>query len=110
MLIKRNGIEQQRKRCRCACSFSVVGFYDDDDAADDIAPNMRTSSRTRAPKQLDHFINAFRQSLDQMEVASQNVIDALLFVFGKRAKKLRLNKVSELIHNSVENLVASTPK
>ena len=29
-----------------------------------------------------------------------NVIDAMLFVFGKRASKLRLNKVSELIHNS----------
>jgi structural maintenance of chromosome 4 len=29
-----------------------------------------------------------------------NVIDAMLFVFGKRAKKLRLNKVSELIHMS----------
>ena len=27
-----------------------------------------------------------------------NVIDAMLFVFGKRAKQLRLNKVSELIH------------
>lgn len=29
-----------------------------------------------------------------------NVIDAMLFVFGKRAKQLRLNKISELIHNS----------
>lgn len=29
-----------------------------------------------------------------------NVIDALLFVFGKRANQLRLNKVSELIHKS----------
>lgn len=29
-----------------------------------------------------------------------NVIDALLFVFGKRATKLRLKKVSELIHKS----------
>ena len=29
-----------------------------------------------------------------------NLIDALLFVFGYRTKKLRLNKVSELIHNS----------
>jgi structural maintenance of chromosome 4 len=29
-----------------------------------------------------------------------NVIDALLFVFGKRAKQLRLNKVKELIHKS----------
>ena len=29
-----------------------------------------------------------------------NVIDAMLFVFGKKAKQLRLNKVSELIHKS----------
>jgi len=29
-----------------------------------------------------------------------NVIDAMMFVFGKRAKQLRLNKVSELIHKS----------
>ena len=29
-----------------------------------------------------------------------NVIDALLFVFGARANKLRLTKVSELIHKS----------
>ena len=29
-----------------------------------------------------------------------NVIDSLLFVFGSRTKKLRLNKLSELIHNS----------
>eukprot|EP01122_Echinamoeba_exundans_P003302 TRINITY_DN13421_c0_g1_i1.p1 TRINITY_DN13421_c0_g1~~TRINITY_DN13421_c0_g1_i1.p1 ORF type:complete len:1298 (-),score=460.87 TRINITY_DN13421_c0_g1_i1:81-3887(-) len=29
-----------------------------------------------------------------------NVIDAVLFVFGRQAKKLRLNKVSEFIHNS----------
>ena len=32
-----------------------------------------------------------------------NVIDALLFVFGKRAKQIRLNKVSELIHKSDEH-------
>jgi len=32
-----------------------------------------------------------------------NTIDAMLFVFGKRAKKLRLNKVSELIHSSTEH-------
>lgn len=29
-----------------------------------------------------------------------NVIDAMLFVFGKSAKKIRLEKLSELIHNS----------
>jgi len=32
-----------------------------------------------------------------------NVIDAMLFVFGKRAKQLRLSKVSELIHNSTDH-------
>ena len=29
-----------------------------------------------------------------------NLIECLLFVFGKRAKRMRLNKLSELIHNS----------
>jgi len=29
-----------------------------------------------------------------------NVIDALLFVFGRRAKQIRLKKISELVHNS----------
>ncbi|KAL5723070.1 Structural maintenance of chromosomes protein 4 [Ranunculus cassubicifolius] len=32
-----------------------------------------------------------------------NVIDSMLFVFGKRAKQMRLNKVSELIHNSTNH-------
>ncbi|GBF90732.1 structural maintenance protein of chromosomes [Raphidocelis subcapitata] len=32
-----------------------------------------------------------------------NVIDAMLFVFGRRAKQLRFNKVSELIHNSTNH-------
>ena len=32
-----------------------------------------------------------------------NVIDAMLFVFGKRAKQLRLSKVSELIHKSSQH-------
>lgn len=32
-----------------------------------------------------------------------NVIDAMLFVFGKRAAQLRLRKVSELIHNSTHH-------
>ncbi|KAI9911828.1 hypothetical protein PsorP6_008876 [Peronosclerospora sorghi] len=31
-----------------------------------------------------------------------NVIDALLFVFGKRASNLHLNKVSELVHRSAD--------
>lgn len=31
-----------------------------------------------------------------------NVIDALLFVFGYRANKMRQGKLSELIHNSAK--------
>ena len=29
-----------------------------------------------------------------------NLIESLLFVFGKRAKRMRLNRLSELIHSS----------
>ncbi|CDW77228.1 structural maintenance of chromosomes protein [Stylonychia lemnae] len=32
-----------------------------------------------------------------------NLIESLLFVFGKRAKRMRLNKLSELIHNSAQH-------
>eukprot|EP00924_Labyrinthula_sp_SR-Ha-C_P005132 snap_masked-scaffold_1-processed-gene-22.57-mRNA-1 protein AED:0.03 eAED:0.03 QI:0/-1/0/1/-1/1/1/0/1250 len=39
-----------------------------------------------------------------------NVIDAMLFVFGKRAKKLRLNKVSQLIHKSSEHPNCNTAR
>jgi len=31
-----------------------------------------------------------------------NLIESLLFVFGKRAKRMRLNKLSELIHSSAQ--------
>ena len=32
-----------------------------------------------------------------------NLIESLLFVFGKRAKRMRLNKLSELIHSSSQH-------
>ena len=32
-----------------------------------------------------------------------NLIESLLFVFGKRAKRMRLNKLSELIHSSAQH-------
>ena len=32
-----------------------------------------------------------------------NCIESLLFVFGKRAKRMRLNKLAELIHSSAEH-------
>ena len=32
-----------------------------------------------------------------------NLIESLLFVFGKRAKQMRLNRLAELIHKSAEH-------
>eukprot|EP01028_Stygiella_incarcerata_P005101 TRINITY_DN2186_c0_g1_i1.p1 TRINITY_DN2186_c0_g1~~TRINITY_DN2186_c0_g1_i1.p1 ORF type:complete len:1295 (-),score=482.64 TRINITY_DN2186_c0_g1_i1:277-3999(-) len=46
------------------------------------------------------FHHSFSAIVGPNGSGKSNVIDAMLFVFGKRAKKLRLSKVSELIHQS----------
>src|SRR5690349_14899175 len=51
-------------------------------------------------REIGPFHKKFSSIVGPNGSGKSNVIDALLFVFGKRAKKLRLNKVSELIHNS----------
>ena len=51
-------------------------------------------------KSIGPFHKSFSSVVGPNGSGKSNVIDAMLFVFGKRAKKLRLNKVSELIHNS----------
>jgi structural maintenance of chromosome 4 len=51
-------------------------------------------------KEVGPFHKCFSAVVGPNGSGKSNVIDAMLFVFGKRAKKLRLNKVSELIHNS----------
>ena len=51
-------------------------------------------------KEIGPFHKCFSSVVGPNGSGKSNVIDALLFVFGKRAKKLRLNKVSELIHSS----------
>jgi len=51
-------------------------------------------------KVIGPFHKCFSSVVGPNGSGKSNVIDAMLFVFGKRAKKLRLNKVSELIHNS----------
>lgn len=51
-------------------------------------------------KQIGPFHKCFSSVVGPNGSGKSNVIDAMLFVFGKRAKKLRLNKVSELIHKS----------
>eukprot|EP01051_Picozoa_sp_SAG22_P002355 SAG22_NODE_103_length_20175_cov_15.280833_19_plen_314_part_00 len=49
------------------------------------------------------FHKSFSSIVGPNGSGKSNVIDALLFVFGKRAKQVRMNKVSELIHNSDEH-------
>ena len=44
------------------------------------------------------FKQSFSSVVGPNGSGKSNVIDAMMFVFGKRAKQLRLNKVSELIH------------
>ncbi|KAF5834905.1 RecF/RecN/SMC N terminal domain-containing protein [Dunaliella salina] len=46
------------------------------------------------------FHKSFSSVVGPNGSGKSNVIDAMLFVFGRRAKQLRFNKVSELIHNS----------
>eukprot|EP00747_Dinoflagellata_sp_TGD_P195072 gnl/TRDRNA2_/TRDRNA2_63218_c0_seq1.p1 gnl/TRDRNA2_/TRDRNA2_63218_c0~~gnl/TRDRNA2_/TRDRNA2_63218_c0_seq1.p1 ORF type:complete len:1377 (+),score=498.50 gnl/TRDRNA2_/TRDRNA2_63218_c0_seq1:64-4194(+) len=46
------------------------------------------------------FHKSFSSIVGPNGSGKSNTIDALLFVFGKRAKKIRLNKISELIHCS----------
>lgn len=54
-------------------------------------------------KRIGPFHKNFSAVVGPNGSGKSNVIDAMLFVFGSRAKKLRLNKVSELIHNSAEH-------
>lgn len=46
------------------------------------------------------FHKSFSSIVGPNGSGKSNVIDALLFVFGKKATKLRLNNISELIHKS----------
>ncbi|KAK8807305.1 hypothetical protein WA158_004064 [Blastocystis sp. Blastoise] len=54
-------------------------------------------------QEIGPFHKSFTSIVGPNGSGKSNVIDALLFVFGKRASKLRLKKVSELIHNSAEH-------
>jgi structural maintenance of chromosome 4 len=51
-------------------------------------------------KTIGPFHKCFSSVVGPNGSGKSNVIDAMLFVFGKKAKKLRLNKVSDLIHSS----------
>eukprot|EP00929_Paragymnodinium_shiwhaense_P029191 TRINITY_DN16790_c0_g1_i1.p1 TRINITY_DN16790_c0_g1~~TRINITY_DN16790_c0_g1_i1.p1 ORF type:complete len:1458 (+),score=653.66 TRINITY_DN16790_c0_g1_i1:138-4511(+) len=51
-------------------------------------------------KTIGPFHKSFSSIVGPNGSGKSNTIDALLFVFGKRAKQMRLRKVSELIHGS----------
>uniref|UniRef100_A0A6G1SGE2 Structural maintenance of chromosomes protein 4 n=1 Tax=Aceria tosichella TaxID=561515 RepID=A0A6G1SGE2_9ACAR len=59
--------------------------------------NFKSYGRTQI---LGPFHKCFTSIVGPNGSGKSNVIDALLFVFGHRAQKLRLKKVSLLIHNS----------
>ncbi|KAM7508004.1 hypothetical protein LguiA_018457 [Lonicera macranthoides] len=61
-----------------------------------------TPGRSRAPRLFIREMS-FSAVVGPNGSGKSNVIDAMLFVFGKRAKQMRLNKVSELIHNSTNH-------
>ncbi|KAL7557450.1 hypothetical protein ACA910_009266 [Epithemia clementina (nom. ined.)] len=51
-------------------------------------------------QEIGPFHHCFSSVVGPNGSGKSNVIDAMLFVFGKRAKQLRLNKIRELIHQS----------
>ncbi|GMH75726.1 hypothetical protein TrRE_jg1036, partial [Triparma retinervis] len=51
-------------------------------------------------REIGPFHKCFTSIVGPNGSGKSNNIDAMLFVFGKKAKKLRLNKMSELIHSS----------
>jgi structural maintenance of chromosome 4 len=53
-------------------------------------------------KEIGPFHKSFSSVVGPNGSGKSNVIDAMLFVFGKKSAKLRMNKLSELIHKSSE--------
>ncbi|KAH0457445.1 hypothetical protein IEQ34_012760 [Dendrobium chrysotoxum] len=61
---------------------------------------LRNFKSYAGEQRIGPFDKSFSAVVGPNGSGKSNVIDAMLFVFGKRAKQMRLNKVSELIHNS----------
>ncbi|PIA44296.1 hypothetical protein AQUCO_01700121v1 [Aquilegia coerulea] len=64
---------------------------------------MRNFKSYADEQRVGPFHKSFSAVVGPNGSGKSNVIDAMLFVFGKRAKQMRLNKVSELIHNSTNH-------
>lgn len=55
------------------------------------------------PKTIGPLHKSFTAVVGPNGSGKSNLIESLLFVFGKRAKQMRLNKLSELIHKSAKH-------
>ncbi|KAM7268935.1 hypothetical protein ACFE04_011101 [Oxalis oulophora] len=64
---------------------------------------MRNFKSYAGEQRVGPFHKSFSAVVGPNGSGKSNVIDSMLFVFGKRAKQMRLNKVSELIHNSTNH-------
>ncbi|KAI6696189.1 hypothetical protein NL676_016308 [Syzygium grande] len=64
---------------------------------------MRDFKSYAGEQRVGSFHKSFSAVVGPNGSGKSNVIDAMLFVFGKRAKRMRLHKVSELIHNSTNH-------
>lgn len=51
-------------------------------------------------KKIGPFHKSFTSVVGPNGSGKSNLLECLLFAFGKRANKMRLKKLSELIHNS----------
>ncbi|KAL6176545.1 hypothetical protein ACLB2K_053178 [Fragaria x ananassa] len=63
---------------------------------------MRNFKSYAGEQRVGPFHKSFSAVVGPNGSGKSNVIDAMLFVFGKRAKQMRLNGVSKLIHNSTD--------
>ncbi|KAJ1691122.1 hypothetical protein LUZ63_015277 [Rhynchospora breviuscula] len=64
---------------------------------------LRNFKSYAGEQRIGPFHKSFTAVVGPNGSGKSNVIDAMLFVFGKRAKQMRLNNISELIHNSTNH-------
>ena len=64
--------------------------------------NMHNFKSYQGYKSLGPFHHKFSAVIGPNGSGKSNLIDSLIFVFGKKASWMRLKKLKELIHNSSE--------
>jgi structural maintenance of chromosome 4 len=85
----------------------ATGFLGPPPAVDGVKPRLIISKMRLENfksyggiQEIGPFHKSFTAIIGPNGSGKSNVIDAMLFVFGRRANQIRLKKLSELIHNS----------